>query len=181
MCSIIQSIEFYLLSIYLHILHEPRFFFFLAKSILNASSEKCVSHVYNGYVNGEDQLTHGYSLRDTENDAKTRLLVWAPSDDILAHKSWETRPFILSKTQNYLCANQPAEESLVWRKPVKIDFTPDKGSSDLFFLLTEIAASLILAWAKYGRFKKKCGRLILWPYSSGKLPPMYQTAIHLTY
>lgn len=94
------------------------FFPFLAESISNASSEKCVSHVYNGYVNGEDQLTHGYSLRDTENDAKTRRLVWAPSDDILAHKSWETCPFILSKTQNYLCANQPAEESSVWRKPV---------------------------------------------------------------
>lgn len=54
----------------------------------NASSfEECVCHVYNGYVNREDKLIQGYSLRDTENDAKTWLLVCVPSDDILANKS----------------------------------------------------------------------------------------------
>lgn len=80
---------------------------------------KNVSRLYNGHVyRGGDELIQGYSLRDTERDAKTWLLVWVPSDDILANKSWEIFCFIFSKTQNDLCANQPAEESLVWGKPV---------------------------------------------------------------
>ena len=52
-----------------------------------SSSEECNCPVYNGYVNREDKLIQGYSLRDTEKDAKTRLLVCVPSDDILTNKS----------------------------------------------------------------------------------------------
>ena len=60
-----------------------------------------------------DQLIQGYSLRDPENDAKTWLLVCVPNDDILANKGRETGPFILSKTQNDLCATQTDKESSV--------------------------------------------------------------------
>ena len=86
---------------------------YIAQAENASSSEECICHVYNGDVNREDKLIQGYSLRDAENDAKTWLLVCVPSDDILANKSREARPFILSKTQNYLCANQSAKESSV--------------------------------------------------------------------
>lgn len=52
-----------------------------------SSSDECICHVYNSYVNREDKLIQGYSLRDTENDAKAWLLVFGPNDDILVNKS----------------------------------------------------------------------------------------------
>lgn len=61
-------------------------------------------------VNREDKRILGYSLRDTENDAKTLVLVCMPSDDILPNKSLETCPFMLSKTLNNLCAIQNTQE-----------------------------------------------------------------------
>lgn len=40
-----------------------------------------------------------YSLRDAGNDAKTGLVVYMPSDDILSAKSRQTSPFIWPRRQ----------------------------------------------------------------------------------
>ena len=88
-----------------------------------------------------------YSLRGAGNDAKTGLLVYMPSHDILTNKSRQTRPFHFVKMPNYLCAIQNAKESSVWWHTGHIGFTPDKGPSDLL-LLRDITTSFSTALMK---------------------------------